>query len=139
MWIFRHENIKVTWDVPQRELNAWRLHHGVSETILVNTLTDVRIQKCHSFPTKIGIYWELSPDKKVTNIHEQRHWQWLKKVFLSAPRMQVCLLFYVRQSPPGLWHLVICLFSHSPPRVLCGGWFSPSIELLRTCLSTIKY
>ncbi len=28
--------------VPLRELNAQRLHHGLSEIILVNTLTDVR-------------------------------------------------------------------------------------------------
>ncbi len=34
--------VKVTWDVPLRELNAQRLHHGLSETILVNTRTDIR-------------------------------------------------------------------------------------------------
>ncbi len=41
-WICRHENIKVTLDAQLWELCAQRLHQGLSETILVNTLTDVR-------------------------------------------------------------------------------------------------
>ncbi len=41
-WIFRHENIKVILGVQLWELGTQRLHHGLSETILVNTLTDVR-------------------------------------------------------------------------------------------------
>ncbi len=32
----------MTLDVPLSELDAQRLHQGLSETILVNTLTDVR-------------------------------------------------------------------------------------------------
>ncbi len=42
LWICRHENIKVKLDVQLWELAAQRLHQGLSETILVNTLTDVR-------------------------------------------------------------------------------------------------
>ncbi len=41
-WICRHENIKVILDVQLWELGTQRLHQGLSETILVNTLTDVR-------------------------------------------------------------------------------------------------
>ncbi len=41
-WICRHENIKVILDVQLWELVTQRLHQGLSETILVNTLTDVR-------------------------------------------------------------------------------------------------
>ncbi len=32
----------MTLDVPLRELDAQRLHQGLLETILVNTVTDVR-------------------------------------------------------------------------------------------------
>ncbi len=35
----------MTLDVPLRELDTQRLHQGLSETILVNTLTDVRVFK----------------------------------------------------------------------------------------------
>ncbi len=40
--ICRHENIKVILDVQLWELRTQRLRQGLSETILVNTLTDVR-------------------------------------------------------------------------------------------------
>ncbi len=41
-WMCRHENIMVILDVQLWELGTQRLHQGLSETILVNTLTDVR-------------------------------------------------------------------------------------------------
>ncbi len=41
-WICRHENIKVILNVQLWELGTQRPHQGLSETILVNTLTDVR-------------------------------------------------------------------------------------------------
>ncbi len=41
-WICRYENIMVNLDVQLWELGTHRLHQGLSETILVNTLTDVR-------------------------------------------------------------------------------------------------
>ncbi len=41
-WIYRHENIMVILDVQLWELGTQRLHQELSETTLVNTLTDVR-------------------------------------------------------------------------------------------------
>ncbi len=41
-WICRHENIKVILDVQLWELGTQWLHQELSETILVNTLTNVR-------------------------------------------------------------------------------------------------
>ncbi len=41
-WICRYENIMVNLDVQLWELGTQRLHQGLSETILVNTLTDIR-------------------------------------------------------------------------------------------------
>ncbi len=41
-WICRYENIMVNLDIQLWELGNQRLHHWLSETILVNTLTDVR-------------------------------------------------------------------------------------------------
>ncbi len=41
-WICRYENIMMNLDVQLWELGTQRLHQELSETILVNTLTDVR-------------------------------------------------------------------------------------------------
>ncbi len=41
-WICRYENIMGILDIQLWELGTQRLHQGLSETIIVNTLTDVR-------------------------------------------------------------------------------------------------
>ncbi len=41
-WICRHENIKMILVIQLWERGTQRLHQGMSETIFVNTLTDVR-------------------------------------------------------------------------------------------------
>ncbi len=57
-WICRHENIKGILDVQLWELGTQRLHQGLSETILVNTLTDIREFKN---PWLISLYvWSAS-------------------------------------------------------------------------------
>ncbi len=61
--ICRHNNIKVILDV-----QLWELHQGLSETILVNTLTDVREFNKNYLPNVNVIYFHIYA-YKVKGVH----------------------------------------------------------------------
>ncbi len=66
-WICRYENIMVNLDVQLWELGTQRLHQGLSETILVNTLTEVRDFK--TFLTKTDdILWKNTVKHQKVNL-----------------------------------------------------------------------